>query len=83
MTQVDVDIRPDGLLLYVAQASYEPGTSPLSTWVPIVAYDAGQYAVMDVGASAATVSASKDREGPLALFERYVLCGVHNSSHQI
>jgi snurportin-1 len=32
-------IQPDGLLLYVSQASYEPGTSPLSSWVPIKAYE--------------------------------------------
>ena len=29
-----VNINADGLLLYVAQASYEPGTSPLSSWIP-------------------------------------------------
>jgi snurportin-1 len=29
------EIKPDGLLLYVAQAIYEPGTSPLSSWVPL------------------------------------------------
>ena len=28
-------IRPDGLLLYVSEASFEPGTSPLSSWIPI------------------------------------------------
>ena len=28
-------VQPDGMLLYVAEASYEPGTSPLSSWVPI------------------------------------------------
>ncbi|KAJ8516093.1 hypothetical protein ONZ45_g6561 [Pleurotus djamor] len=28
-------VLPDGLLLYVSEASYEPGTSPLSSWVPI------------------------------------------------
>ena len=33
----DAEIQPDGLLLYVSQASYEPGTSPLSSWVPIQA----------------------------------------------
>ncbi|KZV68336.1 hypothetical protein PENSPDRAFT_687312 [Peniophora sp. CONT] len=27
-------VRSDGLLLYVASAIYEPGTSPLSLWVP-------------------------------------------------
>ncbi|KAE9407113.1 hypothetical protein BT96DRAFT_176875 [Gymnopus androsaceus JB14] len=28
-------IQPDGLLLYVSEASYEPGTSPLSSWIPL------------------------------------------------
>jgi len=28
-------IEPDGLLLYVKEASYESGTSPLSVWVPL------------------------------------------------
>lgn len=28
------EVYSDGLLLYVSQASYEPGTSPLSSWVP-------------------------------------------------
>ncbi|KAI6016195.1 hypothetical protein EDC04DRAFT_2903467 [Pisolithus marmoratus] len=32
---VTSQIRSDGLLLYVTQASYEEGTSPLSCWVPI------------------------------------------------
>ncbi|KAF8582568.1 hypothetical protein K439DRAFT_1653773 [Ramaria rubella] len=35
------EIQPDGLLLYVSQASYEPGTSPLSSWVPIKSYREG------------------------------------------
>lgn len=32
-------IKPDGLLLYVSEASYESGTSPLSSWIPISGYD--------------------------------------------
>lgn len=28
-------IQPDGLLLYLSEASYESGTSPLSNWVPL------------------------------------------------
>jgi snurportin-1 len=28
-------VRPDGLLLYVREAAYEPGASPLSSWVPV------------------------------------------------
>lgn len=31
----EVQVQSEGLLLYVSQATYEPGTSPLSTWVPI------------------------------------------------
>ena len=33
--QAEVQVQSEGLLLYVSQATYEPGTSPLSTWVPI------------------------------------------------
>lgn len=32
---VPVEIKSEGLLLYVAQATYEPGQSPLSSWIPI------------------------------------------------
>lgn len=33
--RTEVQVQSEGLLLYVGQATYEPGTSPLSTWVPI------------------------------------------------
>ena len=36
------EIYSDGLLLYVSQASYEPGTSPLSSWIPHKALVEGQ-----------------------------------------
>lgn len=36
-TQAQAEIKPDGLLLYVAPAIYEPGTNPLSSWVPLAA----------------------------------------------
>ena len=32
---VSMNIAPDGLLLYVAEASYDAGNSPLSSWIPI------------------------------------------------
>lgn len=32
--RIEVQAQSEGLLLYVSQATYEPGTSPLSTWVP-------------------------------------------------
>lgn len=34
MQRIEVQVQSEGLLLYVSQATYEPGTSPLSTWVP-------------------------------------------------
>ncbi|GJJ10424.1 hypothetical protein Clacol_004650 [Clathrus columnatus] len=36
------EVESDGLLLYVSQASYECGTSPLSSWVPLVSYTPGK-----------------------------------------
>lgn len=38
LTSLGVSLQSDGLLLYVSQASYEPGTSPLSSWIPILGY---------------------------------------------
>ena len=43
--RVEVQVQSEGLLLYVNQATYEPGTSPLSTWVPTQFED---VAVLDV-----------------------------------
>jgi len=51
------EIKPDGLLLYVAQAIYEPGTSPLSSWVPLAA-------------PATNEMASVNQSSPLDVFER-------------
>jgi snurportin-1 len=39
LVQMAANIGTDGLLLYVAEASYEPGTSPLSSWIPIVSQE--------------------------------------------
>jgi snurportin-1 len=50
------EIQPDGLLLYVSQAIYEPGTSPLSSWVPLV--------------SPAADGAGTETTSPLDVFER-------------
>ena len=54
---VDVEIKPDGLLLYVAQAIYESGTNPLSSWVPL------SVPVTDE-------MASIEQTSPLDVFER-------------
>jgi snurportin-1 len=51
------EIKPDGLLLYVAQAIYEPGTSPLSSWVPLAAPTTDEMA-------------SIKQSSPLDMFER-------------
>ncbi|KZT66541.1 hypothetical protein DAEQUDRAFT_674805 [Daedalea quercina L-15889] len=62
---VPVEIRSDGLLLYVAQATYEPGTGPLSSWVPLEAYTpAAKEANMVIGEAMP--------ESPLNVFERCV-----------
>jgi len=54
---VQVKVNPDGLLLYVAQAIYEPGTSPLSSWVPLVAPVTDEMVVTE-------------QSSPLDVFER-------------
>ncbi|KAH8083300.1 hypothetical protein BXZ70DRAFT_958352 [Cristinia sonorae] len=58
---ITMEVKSDGLLLYVSQSTYEPGTSPLSTWVPIRPYsDRGDDAM------------PADGEGPLDRFERLI-----------
>jgi len=54
---VQVKVNPDGLLLYVAQAIYESGTSPLSSWVPLVAPVTDEMVVTE-------------QSSPLDVFER-------------
>lgn len=68
LTTGTAPVNSDGMLLYVAQATYEPGTSPLSLWVPLHAYvdkkadgHDGEMA-MEVGSD----------DSPLGLFEKYV-----------
>ncbi|XP_006463939.1 hypothetical protein AGABI2DRAFT_187358 [Agaricus bisporus var. bisporus H97] len=58
-----VTVSSDGLLLYVAEAIYESGTSPLSTWIPLVSYDDGD----------SKEPRARESDGPLDVFER-LLC---------
>ncbi|KAK1226833.1 hypothetical protein PQX77_010189 [Marasmius sp. AFHP31] len=51
------NIASDGLLLYVAEACYESGTSPLSSWIPMRSFD---------------TDAMQTSEVPLDLFEKLV-----------
>jgi snurportin-1 len=59
-------VKPDGLLLYVREASYEPGTSPLSNWVPVELESPVDEASM--GAERLTPNAGGSTR-PLDLFE--------------
>ncbi|KAI0040198.1 hypothetical protein FA95DRAFT_1527857 [Auriscalpium vulgare] len=68
-----VELQSDGLLLYVAQAIYEPGTSPLSSWVP-------RIALAPPGAPAKATSSLS----PLDTFESLVkrrLAREHSAGH--
>ena len=55
-------VKSDGMLLYVAQATYEPGTSPLSLWIPIRSYSKDAMAMES--------SRGSTTEDPLDTFER-------------
>ena len=61
LTSLPVELKSDGLLLYLSQASYEPGTSPLSSWIPIMSHTEDQ---------GATSGNHKGSDKPLDLFER-------------
>jgi len=68
-------IAPDGLLLYLAEASYEPGTSPLSSWVPLRGYEEGGDGYSggkEDGDGKIGKEKEEEKEGPLDLFQRYV-----------
>lgn len=47
-SEIEIEIESDGLLLYVSQASYEHGTSPLSTWIPVVSYSPGKPSPLSI-----------------------------------
>ncbi|KAF5318565.1 hypothetical protein D9619_010795 [Psilocybe cf. subviscida] len=75
LTPRRVSVQPDGLLLYVAEAAYEPGTSPLSSWVPIHSYDTTDNQGMKDGCAIGTQPSETNKfskEGPLDLFQRLV-----------
>ncbi|KAG6837452.1 hypothetical protein H0H93_008995 [Arthromyces matolae] len=65
----EMAIEPDGLLLYVKAASYESGTSPLSSWVPLVPDDDD--------------NPNPDNPRPLDLFERLVFWDLVLGSSQV
>ncbi|KAF9254653.1 hypothetical protein L218DRAFT_1009443 [Marasmius fiardii PR-910] len=63
-------IASDGLLLYVAEATYESGTSPLSSWVPIRRYDGANGG--DAMQTTLDVDQSLVGSGPLDTFEKLI-----------
>ncbi|KAJ6572002.1 hypothetical protein B0H19DRAFT_1132151 [Mycena capillaripes] len=65
LTTKTTEVCADGLLLYVAEASYEAGTSPLSSWIPIANYEEEQTSNGMDDTTAST-------DGPLAVFHRLV-----------
>jgi snurportin-1 len=72
------NIQPDGLLLYVSEASFESGTSPLSSWIPITGYDQDSGKEKDpkeeerADVSMDGEKGPSGKEGPLDLFQRFV-----------
>ena len=43
LKEVDVPVSSDGILLYVGEAAYESGESPLSVWIPRRVYEGSVY----------------------------------------
>ncbi|KAL5495240.1 hypothetical protein ACEPAI_703 [Sanghuangporus weigelae] len=73
LQEVQVPICSDGLLLYVGEASYESGESPLSVWAPrIVHDDSGTKTGVDTGAAQEERPGMSVgcKESPLDVFER-------------
>ncbi|KAJ7669270.1 hypothetical protein DFH06DRAFT_1180464 [Mycena polygramma] len=75
LTTKTAEVCADGLLLYISEASYEAGTSPLSSWIPIVKYEEDRIPDADgmTDANAAT-------DGPLDVFHRLVQQRIGQSS---
>ncbi|KAF8156653.1 hypothetical protein B0H34DRAFT_710095 [Crassisporium funariophilum] len=80
LVSVEMRVQPDGLLLYVSEASFEPGTSPLSSWIPIVGYGDVQVEAGDMGMDVGGKGRAK--EGPLDLFQRLVRRRLERVTHQ-
>ena len=70
---IQTNVKSDGLLLYVAQAIYEPGTSPLSSWVPIAGPDQEKDEVGESGLDMPVDQAESASRSPLDVFERLVV----------
>ncbi|KAK7451025.1 hypothetical protein VKT23_012700 [Stygiomarasmius scandens] len=67
----------DGLLLYVSEATYESGTSPLSSWIPLKNYDAAQAYNHNQDM---TEPMAPDEDTPMNKFERLVRLRLEHQS---
>lgn len=69
LKESDFPISSDGLLLYVGEAAYESGESPLSVWVPRLQYEGSVHneQAADGGQYHRSVCVT---ESPLDTFER-------------
>lgn len=72
LTPVSMNLVPDGLLLYVAEASYEAGGSPLSSWIPIERNSENH--------ATAKIHPPEASDSPLDLFQRLVQRRILQSS---
>ncbi|KAJ3731732.1 hypothetical protein DFJ43DRAFT_1077124 [Lentinula guzmanii] len=68
-------ISPDGLLLYLAEASYESGSSPLSNWIPLrhlssISTLDNENMDEDIAIHSSHTGDTINSEGPLDQFER-------------
>lgn len=71
LREAQVPITSDGLLLYVGEASYESGESPLSVWVPRTAHSGPEVKAGDEAETAREDRAGSGLgESPLNRFER-------------
>ena len=72
--ELEIPIASDGLLLYVGEAAYEPGESPLSVWVPRKYPEEAREASESSAQPQPTDFSAKlqgTEEGPLDCFERF------------
>ncbi|KAF9459115.1 hypothetical protein BDZ94DRAFT_1200025 [Collybia nuda] len=77
LVSVSTSVPSDGLLLYVAEASYEAGTSPLSSWIPITNHS-DDHSVENKSPQ----TSSSNSEGPLDVFQRLVEWRLSNRKPQ-
>lgn len=74
---LEIAIASDGLLLYVGEAAYETGESPLSVWVPRKPTEevVGTTGSMSQQTLNGPITSQDTKESPLDCFERLAKLG--------